>query len=101
MADAIQIVDYDPSWPAQFEQEKERLLAVAGEWLVAVEHVGSTAVPGLAAKPVIDMLPVVEQIDLVQQCVGPIVGIGYEYLGEYGLPGRHYFRKPHGSNLSE
>ncbi|QLC26099.1 GrpB family protein [Parasphingopyxis algicola] len=63
-SDAIEIVDPDPAWPAKFADEKRRVAeALAGETLLAVEHVGSTAVPGSAAKPVIDMMIVVPSVD--------------------------------------
>jgi len=52
----IEIVDYDTAWPRQFEEEKGRILAAIGRHVAAVEHIGSTAVPGLAAKPIIDIL---------------------------------------------
>jgi GrpB-like predicted nucleotidyltransferase (UPF0157 family) len=55
----VQVVDYDPAWPALFRREAERIRAVLGERVVLLEHVGSTSVPGLAAKPVIDILLVV------------------------------------------
>ena len=60
----IEVVDYDPAWPRWFEQERERLLRVLGERAVSVEHIGSTAVPGLTAKPVIDILVSVEPFPL-------------------------------------
>ena len=56
LAAPIQIVDYDPAWPGLFEREAERVRAVLGEQVLMLEHVGSTSVPGLAAKPRIDML---------------------------------------------
>jgi GrpB-like predicted nucleotidyltransferase (UPF0157 family) len=55
----VQVVDYDPAWPGLFRREAERIRAVLGERVVLLEHVGSTSVPGLAAKPVIDILLVV------------------------------------------
>jgi len=55
----IQVVDYDPAWPGLFRQEADRIRAVLGERVVQLEHIGSTSVPGLAAKPIIDILLVV------------------------------------------
>ena len=52
----IEVVESDPTWPVQFETERARLASVLGEGVVAIHHIGSTAVPGLAAKPVIDLL---------------------------------------------
>src|ERR1019366_6870997 len=51
----IVIADYDPRWPGMFEEEKERLLHCVGQWVLDIEHIGSTAVAGLGAKPVIDI----------------------------------------------
>ncbi len=56
MAHPVVIADYDPQWPILFEEEKGRMLGVNGERVVAIEHIGSTAVPGLGAKPVIDIM---------------------------------------------
>ncbi|MFB6151719.1 MAG: GrpB family protein [Haloarculaceae archaeon] len=58
----IEIVDYDPAWPGLFERERERMAEVIGDLVVSIEHVGSTSVPGLAAKPIIDVCPVVEDM---------------------------------------
>ena len=64
MPDPIVVVDYDPAWPAEFELLRARTAAAVGDAAVAIEHVGSTAVPGLAAKPVIDLVVVVEPPDV-------------------------------------
>jgi GrpB-like predicted nucleotidyltransferase (UPF0157 family) len=94
--EAVVVVDYDAAWPLRFEEERARIVAALGdvtEGRVAVEHVGSTAVPGLAAKPVIDIVVGVRDLDVGERCVGPLEAIGYEYRGEAGIPGRLYFRK--------
>lgn len=88
------IVDYNPAWPEMFEQEKARLLAGAGQWIEDIQHVGSTSIPGLAAKPIIDIMIAIYDLADVQKCVAPIEKLGYDYLGEHGLPERHFFRKP-------
>ena len=59
--------------------------------MASVEHIGSTAVPGLAAKPIIDIMPGLETFDDGFACVSPLEVLGYEYRGENGIPGRHYF----------
>jgi len=84
---------YQGSWPQEFEQEAAGLRTVFGDQLVDIEHIGSTAVPGLTAKPIIDMIPVVRDIQLVDELNPQMVALGYEPLGEFGLPGRRYFRK--------
>ena len=90
------IADYDSGWPGEFLAEKQRLIAAAGPALEAVEHVGSTSVPGLAAKPIIDVMGGVVDVGELDGLVGPFVLAGYEYVPEYEdvLPDRRYFRNP-------
>jgi GrpB-like predicted nucleotidyltransferase (UPF0157 family) len=92
--DRIVIATYNPDWPVMFEREHEQLLTAIGEWAVAIEHVGSTSVPGLAAKPVIDIGVPLRGFEDALYCITPLYELGYECLGEYGIPGRIYFRKP-------
>ena len=90
----IQVVPYDPRWPATFEAvcvDLER--ALAGIPVVAIEHVGSTSVPGLAAKPVLDIDIVVGRAD-VARAVAALTAIGYTPLGEMGVPDREAFHAP-------
>ena len=89
----VEVTDYNPAWPEAFEREAAALRAVFGDLLVAIHHVGSTAVPGLKAKPVIDIMPVVTDIRAVDALNGQMAALGYEAMGEGGLPGRRYFRK--------
>ena len=89
----VVVTDYRPEWAEEFEREAEKLRAAFGEGLVALYHVGSTAVPGLAAKPIIDILPVVKEIADADRAAPALAELGYEGLGEYGIPGRRYFRK--------
>jgi GrpB-like predicted nucleotidyltransferase (UPF0157 family) len=84
---------YDANWPALFREEAARLEAVFGPELIALHHIGSTSVPGLAAKPIIDMLPVVRDIEAVDGLNEALGELGYVARGEYGVPGRRYFRK--------
>jgi len=93
---AVEVVAYDPAWPSRFEalaDEYAAALAAAGVPVVAVEHVGSTAVPGLAAKPVIDVDVVVAATD-VRAASEVLVGLGFEPLGERGIPQRWAFVAP-------
>ena len=85
----VQVVPYDAAWPGGFERAAVGLRAALGGNLVALHHVGSTAVPGLAAKPIIDILPVVRDRRLVDEAA--LVRLGYRPRGERGLPGRLYF----------
>ena len=88
------IVDYNPQWPSMYEQEKARIQDAIGEYLIDIQHVGSTSILGLSAKPIIDIMAVIRHISLVEQCVKPLEALDYAYKGENGIPGRHYFRKP-------
>jgi NAD-dependent deacetylase len=89
----VVIADYDPEWPRLFSEEAARILQALGDLVVELEHVGSTAVPGLAGKPVIDISVGFRALDLGDSHVAAMEKLGYEYLGEFGLPGRLYFRK--------
>lgn len=89
----VRLATHDERWHGLFAEEAERLRAAAGEYVLAVEHVGSTAVCGLSAKPVIDIAVAVREIKDAGKCVAPLRRIGYEYRGEQGIPGRHYFVK--------
>jgi GrpB-like predicted nucleotidyltransferase (UPF0157 family) len=91
--DRILIADYNPAWPLLFEDERQRLQPAIGEWTVAIEHVGSTAVPGLAAKPIIDIGVALRSLEDALYCITPLFELGYQCLGEYGIPGRIFFRK--------
>lgn len=91
MTRRVVLVTYDPEWPARFEAARAAILEACRGVVKEVEHIGSTAVPGLAAKAIIDMMPGLERFEDGERCVAPLEGLGYEYRGEYGIPGRHYF----------
>lgn len=82
LKDKVDVVTYDPLWPARFEEEKEHLLACLPSGLVErIEHFGSTAVPGLPAKPIIDMLVEVSDLDGTRKRIAPILeDQGYDYF---------------------
>jgi GrpB-like predicted nucleotidyltransferase (UPF0157 family) len=92
----IEIVDYDPGWPRLFEELRTRVLAGLEELPVEVEHVGSTAVPGLAAKPIIDMDVVAPRTEDIPLVIERLARIGYEHQGDLGVEGREAFRSPGG-----
>ncbi len=98
MGKGIVIVDHDPRWPRLYEMERLQILQAIGEHLVALEHIGSTAVPRLGAKPTIDIMAGVSNLDDSGRCIQPLETIGYSYVPEYEefIPDRRYFRKgPH------
>lgn len=91
----LRIVPYDPSWPLRFAAERRRILAAAGRSLRVIEHIGSTAVPGLGAKPILDLMGGVEHLDDAAALIEPLERLGYEYVPafEAEMPDRRYFRK--------
>jgi len=94
MGAAIEIAAYDPAWPGAYERERAAILEALGDLVFAIEHVGSTSVPGLGAKPIIDIMVGLRELADHARCVAPLRFLGYEHKGEFGIPGRHYFRKP-------
>ena len=89
----VQVVPYDPSWPSRYRREAALLREALGDCLVEIHHIGSTSVPGLWAKPIIDILPVVTAVEEADRRRAALEALGYEYLGEFGIPGRRYLRK--------
>jgi GrpB-like predicted nucleotidyltransferase (UPF0157 family)/predicted acetyltransferase len=89
----VYVVDYDPDWPAQFAAERARIVSALGDAAVAVEHIGSTAVAGLPAKPIIDIMAGLRRAPLGRERIVAVTRLGYDYRGEFGIPGRQYFRR--------
>ena len=90
----VEIAAYDPSWPARFEEEKQLLRRALEQWLAGpIEHVGSTAVPGLAAKPVIDIMAGVQSLDASRPAIAAAAEQGYCYF-PYRPESEHWFCKP-------
>jgi GrpB-like predicted nucleotidyltransferase (UPF0157 family) len=92
---AVLVVPYDPRWPRLFARARSELQTALGDAVVAIEHIGSTAVPGLAAKPIIDIMVGVDSLDRGRSLVDPVETLGYEYVpeGEAEMPFRRYFRR--------
>jgi GrpB-like predicted nucleotidyltransferase (UPF0157 family) len=90
--DPIEVVEHDARWAETFARERERLSGALGELAVAIEHVGSTAVPGLAAKPILDIMVGVERTPLPESALVALGALGYQYRGDSGIPGKQYFR---------
>ncbi len=89
----VVIEDYNPAWPAYFEEERAQLAQALTPYALEIEHIGSTSILGLGAKPVIDIAVATGQYPLPDEVIGRMQGIGYEHIGEYGIPRRHYFRR--------
>ncbi len=90
------LAPYDAGWPGQFAAEAARLAVIFAGADAVIEHIGSTAVPGLLAKPVIDILVGVARLEEAERRVAAFEDAGYEYVPKYEveLPERRYFRKP-------
>lgn len=93
MGSRYTFTDYSPDWPLAFEREAARLRSLLGDALVTIHHIGSTSVPGLAAKPIIDLLPVAGSVLAIEAKTPQLEAAGYRAWGEYGLPGRRYFTR--------
>jgi len=94
----VVIADYDPRWAAMYAEESARIQKAIGEWLSGIEHVGSTSVPGLAAKPVVDLMPGLRSLGDAPHVISAMEELGYQYFPEYEdeLPERRYFVRPPG-----
>ncbi len=93
MPQHITVLDYNPEWPRKFEEEKEKITAILKDNCAAIYHIGSTSVPGLAAKPIIDILAAVKSLEKADEVSEEFSKIGYEWMGEFGIAGRRYLRK--------
>ena len=89
----VTIHPYSEEWPRLFDDEKRRVESVIGNHILDIQHVGSTAVPGLAAKPILDIGVAVANFEEARRCIEPLASLGYIYRGENGIPRRHFFRK--------
>jgi GrpB-like predicted nucleotidyltransferase (UPF0157 family) len=87
---AVVILPYDPGWPLRAGEITAQLTGVLKENLLGVEHIGSTSIPGLAAKPVIDLLPIVKDLSQLDTQRPSIEELGYEWRGEFGIAGRRF-----------
>jgi GrpB-like predicted nucleotidyltransferase (UPF0157 family) len=89
----VRVASYDPAWREAFEREAALLTGIFGTEIVALYHIGSTSVPALPAKPIIDIMPVMHEIARVDLYNDAMLAAGYEPHGEFGIPGRRYFSK--------
>lgn len=87
----IELVEHDPSWAERYVVEQARLMTVLGDVALAVEHVGSTSVPGMPSKPTIDIAVVVADLAVVEERRPQLAALGYDVRG--GLHGRHRFAR--------
>lgn len=89
----LALAEHHLAWAREFQHERARIEAALGPHLTAIEHIGSTAIPGLPAKPILDLQLGVLNFEQACVCIAPLQSLGYEYRGEYGIARRHYFVK--------
>lgn len=92
-ADPVVLAPHNSAWGEQFKELAKKMKAVCGDRLVAIHHIGSTSVPGLAAKPLIDMMPELHHHDDGPGLAPLLEPLGFVYFGAYGIDGRHFFRR--------
>ena len=98
-AGPFKIVEYDPAWPIMFAAYAAPLNTALGNLALSVEHIGSTSVVGLAAKPIIDIDIVISSRLVLKDVISTLAGLGYAHEGDLGIPGRESFAAPAGEPL--
>jgi GrpB-like predicted nucleotidyltransferase (UPF0157 family) len=93
------IISYDPNWSHEFQLAADSIRAIFGSDAIGIEHIGSTAVPGMDGKPCIDILVLVDDMSVVDMHRAPMEAAGYEYAGDFVMPGAILFRKMNGELL--
>lgn len=91
----VRLEDYSSEWVNAYEEERDRIQSALGDRILGIEHVGSTAIPGVCAKPIIDIAIAVQSLNAAEEFAPAMAGIGYDYAGGGGVPGgRIYGRGP-------
>ncbi len=86
----VDLQPHSPEWAEAAAREIARLTPVFGDDLIAIHHVGSTAIPGILAKPILDLMPVTRDLSLLDACRPSLEALAYVWWGENGIPGRRY-----------
>lgn len=92
-SEEIQLSPYESGWQILFFEERDRLQANIGGYVLDIQHIGSTSIPGMLAKPILDIGIAVTNFEEAARCIPPMEKLGYTYKGENGIPRRHYFVK--------
>ena len=90
---AVRLVRWSVDWIERFADVRARILAECGDAVVEVFHIGSTAIPGMDCKPVLDVMPTVHSLEDGKRCIEAMAGLGFDYYGPHGMPSRHYFKR--------
>ncbi len=101
MPEPVVIVDYDPAWPHRYEALRARIAEALGNLAAEIAHVGSTSVPGLAAKPTIDLDVVLGAADDLPAAIERLARLGYRHEGDLGIVGREAFATPPGYGVHD
>ena len=89
----VRLLDYTPLWEELYQQEEKRIRASVGQFIIEIQHIGSTAIPGIKAKPVLDMIIGVARLKDALLCQAPLEALDYDYIAHAGLPNDHVFGK--------
>lgn len=95
----IEVVPYEPEWKIEFEKIKDMINSYIDDLIITIEHVGSTSIEGLSAKPIIDLDVVMDSYDVLPSIIQRLEKVGYEYEGNFGTEGREAFKRPHEDGL--
>ncbi|WP_284646239.1 GrpB family protein [Paenibacillus silviterrae] len=93
MEHPVVIEEYNEKWPFEYQQEERKIKDVLANKAIAIEHIGSTSVQGLGAKPIIDFMVGVRDLNEVEEFIEPLAKIGYEHVYHKEFPTRRFFRK--------
>jgi len=92
----VKLVPYTAEWQTCFATEAQSLCATLTPYCVEIRHIGSTAIPNIMAKPILDIMAGLQQISDITACLAPLAALGYVYHGEQEVPGWHFFTKAQG-----
>jgi len=89
----VELKPYNSQWKEFYRKESELISSTISDYLVDIQHIGSTAIPGIIAKPIIDIAVAINSLENIEKIIGPLSEIGFIYRGEQGIPDRHMFVK--------
>ena len=91
--EAVELVPYNPAWPQQYQTESQKIQTALADYLLEIHHIGSTAIPGLTAKPIIDIMLTVKNLEDAVECIAPLKQLGYFFLDYPQNTDRRFFKK--------